>query len=62
VQIADNRFAAENFFTLEFQHQAQYAVSTWVLRPHVDDHGLFFIVFNRTACEFCSIFFTHAQY
>ena len=62
MQITNDGFAAKNFFTLEFQHQAQYTMRTWMLWPHVDDHGLLFVIFNRTARELCSVFFTHPQY
>ena len=40
VQVADDGLAAKHGFALQFQHQAQHAVGTGVLRAHVDDHGL----------------------
>ncbi len=40
MQIADDRFRAQDGLSVELEHQAQHAVGRRVLRPHVDDHRL----------------------
>ena len=37
VQVADDAFGAENFFSVELQDDAEHAVSRRMLRSHVDD-------------------------
>jgi hypothetical protein len=47
VQIADLGIDADNDFAVDLQHQAQHAMGSRVLRPHVDDHVLVFGAFRR---------------
>ena len=37
MQVADHAFGAQNLFAVEFEDDAQHAVSGGVLRAHIDD-------------------------
>jgi hypothetical protein len=40
VQVADFGIKADDDFAIDLEHQAQDAVRRWMLRTHVEDHGL----------------------
>ena len=62
VQVPNNWLASQNGFALQFKHQSQHAVCTWVLRTHVDDHGLIFARVGFYFGKKCSVCLAHAQH